>query len=91
MPHEGLPRCDHTEEIHKKVLSDYPEGDRIEVSRTVEDYWLIKETRPKGWLPPKRLIECKYCGKQRWTSTQRIYGTLELKPKESRDGKEARP
>ncbi len=82
MPHEGLPFCYHTEEIHRRVLPDYPEGNRVEESRCANDYWLIRKTKPRfSWMPLKRLIECKYCGKQRWTSTQRIYGgTLETKP-----------
>ena len=81
MPHRGLPICLHTEEVHKRVLTDYPEGYRVEESRTAEDYWLIKETKSsKSLLPPKRLIECKYCGKQRWTSTQWLIQTLEPKP-----------
>ncbi len=80
MPHEGLPFCEHTEEIHRKVLPDYPEGNRVEQSRCANDYWLVKKSKYKWGTPPKRLIECKYCGKQRWTSTQQIYGELELKP-----------
>jgi hypothetical protein len=80
MPHMGLPICYHTEEIHKRVLPDYPEGFRVEKSRCPDQFWLIK-TKSKPWTPPKRLIECKYCGKQRWTSTQRIYGILKPKPK----------
>jgi hypothetical protein len=80
MPHIGLPYCYHTEEIHKRVLPNYPEGFRVEESRTANDYWLIKETKSKSWLPPKRLIECKYCGKQRWTKTQWLVQSLESKP-----------
>ena len=81
MPHRGLPICLHTEEIHKKVLPDYPEGHRVEKSRTATDYWLIRENKPRfDFLPPKRLIECKYCGKQRWTSTQWLVQCLEPKP-----------
>ena len=80
MPHMGLPICLHTEEIHKKVLPDYPEGHRIEESRTANDYWLIREKKPKGYQPIKRLIECKYCGKQRWTTTQWLLQALKPKP-----------
>ena len=80
MPHRGLPICYHTEEIHKRVLPNYPEGVRVEESRTADDYWLIQKTKSKDGLPPKRLIECKYCGKQRWTATQWLVQTLELKP-----------
>ena len=80
----GLPICLHTEEIHKKVLPNYPEGHRVEESRIAEDYWLIKINRPKDWLPAKRLIECKYCGKQRWTVTQWLIQSL--KPKKNLRG-----
>lgn len=86
MPHMGLPICLHTEEIHKRVLPDYPEGNRVEESRTAEDYWLIREIRPENWKPAKRLIECKYCGKQRWTATQWLLQALKSKPaKETRN------
>ena len=85
MPHRGLPICYHTEEIHRRVLPDYPEGLRIEESRCSDEYWLIKETRRNKWTPPKRLIECKYCGKQRWTSTQWLMLGLEPKPKQSQE------
>lgn len=79
MPHEGLPVCVH--DSIEDVNNDIPD------SRCPDQFWLIKQTKPHcGWIPLKRLIECKHCGKQRWTSTQRIYGTLDPKPqKESKD------
>ncbi|KKM20649.1 hypothetical protein LCGC14_1643360 [marine sediment metagenome] len=83
MPHRGLPICYHTEEIHKRVLPNYPEGVRVEQSRCPDQFWLIRQI-DRRWDPPKRLIECKYCGKQRWTSTQWLVQTLEPKPKDSK-------
>lgn len=82
MPHTGLPRCYHTEEIHKIVQAKYPNRFPVEESRCPEQFWLIRKNKPRSdWIAPNRLIECRYCGKQRWTTTQRIYGELELKPK----------
>jgi len=80
MPHIGLPSCYHTEEIHREVQAKHPKRFPVEESRCPDQFWLIKQTQPKPWRQPKRLIECKYCGKQRWTATQRIYGELKPKP-----------
>ena len=80
MPHQGLPYCYHTEEIHREVQAKHPNRFPVEESRSTDDYWLIRKTKSKSWFPPKRLIECKYCGKQRWTTTQLLVQTLEPKP-----------
>jgi len=76
MPRMGVPICRHTEMVYDRI--------NIEDSYCPDHYWLIKIVKTKSWKPPKRLIECKKCGKQRWTTTQWMVDCLKLKPKKRR-------